>query len=888
MKKVIALLLSVLMLVGMVPLSVAFAQSSADVTFTVEANKTQVNAGDEVTFSVYMDTDIPFTGIQADIAAPEGMTYIANSGSVPSFWLSELGFAEASFTELTKRITIAHYLPYTATEKLKVMEFKCIATEGSVNGLEVSITRIDVTDSNFESLSFAVVPANVKVRVPVTAVTLDKDTLALDTGDNKTATLTATVDPNKATNKTVTWDSSDKTVATVENGVVTAIKHGTTTITVKTVDGGFTDVCVVTVTCAHTAKTPTTAKNANCQEGGWDAYYTCDGCGQIFASNGTTELNAVPTTGKDASNHTNIQPFAADTASCVHMGNAAYEKCVDCGVVTSGSDTKFYGDHNYGELKTAIGEVHTPSTLTPAVAAHYQCSVCLKYFTEAKVETTLEALTGTTPSHSYGNWVNTDADQHWKECGCGNKIEVNSHNYDNSCDTTCNTCGHVRTITHTWSNTWSTDGTNHWKECTVCHSARDEEGAHTGGTATCQTKKECSVCHLTYSDFAPCDYVENHDAKYLVSKATCVAQAVYKKSCSVCGTAHATETFKYGTVDANNHVGGTYVEGQRESDCVTPGYTGDIKCQSCRQIITSGSDLALGDHVPESVWSTDPTHHWKECKTVGCGNLIDKAPHSGGTATCTNKAICEVCNVKYGEVNASNHKHTEVRDTKAATEQEKGYTGDTWCLDCNTKIAEGKDIEKLEHTPVLVKAEEATASKEGNIEYYYCENCGKYYSDEAGTKEIAKEDTVVAKLVPKIIDGNNAKIDKSSKEPVSFRSDAAFADFILVELDGKELVKDKDYTLKEGSIIVTLTPAFTATLSAGEHTLGIVSVSGTALANFTVTDDNASLDNSTDNTEKSPQTGDNSNIILWSFIAVISLAALCTTAIVSKKKKQSR
>ena len=48
---------------------------------------------------------------------------------------------------------------------------------------------------------------------------------------------------------------------------------------------------------------------------------------------------------------------------------------------------------------------------------------------------------------------------------------------------------------------------------------------------------------------------------------------------------------------------------------------------------------------------------------------------------------------------------------------------------------------------------------------------------------------------------------------------------------------------------------------------------------------NASSDYFTDNSEKSPQTGDNSNIILWSIVAVISLAALCTTAIVSKKKK---
>lgn len=190
------------------------------------------------------------------------------------------------------------------------------------------------------------------------------------------------------------------------------------------------------------------------------------------------------------------------------------------------------------------------------------------------------------------------------------------------------------------------------------------------------------------------------------------------------------------------------------------------------------------------------------------------------------------------------------------------------------------------HKLTLVKAEEATAAKEGNIEYYHCENCGKDYYDEAGTEEIAtKEAIVIRKLAPKIIDGNNAKIDKASKEPVSFCSDAAFADFIRVEVDGKELVKDKDYTLKEGSIIASLTPEFADTLSVGEHTLGIVSVSGTAVTTFTVTADTVLDDSGNDNSENSPQTGDNSNIIFWSFVAVISLAVLCTTAIVSKKKK---
>ena len=268
-----------------------------------------------------------------------------------------------------------------------------------------------------------------------------------------------------------------------------------------------------------------------------------------------------------------------------------------------------------------------------------------------------------------------------------------------------------------------------------------------------------------------------------------------------------------------------------------------------------------GDYFDSSIYK----YMKIEPASVQAGHTHNLTPVSENPATCTTAGniayyTCDGCGKWFSDASGT----TEITDHSSV-------------------------VIKSKHNPVLVKAEDATAAKEGNIKYYHCENCGKDYYDEAGIKEIAtKEAIVIKKLAPKIIDGNNAKIDKSSKEPVSFRSDAAFADFIRVEVDGKELVKDKDYTLKEGSIIASLTPEFAATLTAGEHTLGIVSLSGTALTSFTVTDDNASSDNSTDNTEKSPQTGDNGNIIFWSFISVISLAALCTTAIVSKKKKQSR
>lgn len=84
--------------------------------------------------------------------------------------------------------------------------------------------------------------------VAVTGVTLDKSEVSITVG--KTATLTATITPSNATNKNVSWKSNAEDVATVENGVVTAVAEGNATITVTTKDGSHTATCVVTVTAA--------------------------------------------------------------------------------------------------------------------------------------------------------------------------------------------------------------------------------------------------------------------------------------------------------------------------------------------------------------------------------------------------------------------------------------------------------------------------------------------------------------------------------------------------------------------------------------------------------------------------------------------------------------
>lgn len=125
-------------------------------------------------------------------------------------------------------------------------------------------------------------------KIAVTRVSLDKKTLNLTEGKNET--LIATVKPDNATNKNVTWESSNPNVVTVDkSGNVTAKKAGKATITVKTEDGNFMDTCEVTV--MHGNMTYTAANAPTCTADGNTEYWTCESCGQYFSDvNGTTEI----------------------------------------------------------------------------------------------------------------------------------------------------------------------------------------------------------------------------------------------------------------------------------------------------------------------------------------------------------------------------------------------------------------------------------------------------------------------------------------------------------------------------------------------------------------------------------------------------------------------
>ena len=111
-----------------------------------------------------------------------------------------------------------------------------------------------------------------------------------------------------------------------------------------------------------------------------------------------------------------------------------------------------------------------------------------------------------------------------------------------------------------------------------------------------------------------------------------------------------------------------------------------------------------GGHTFGEWTSNGDGTHSRECTVDGCKG-VETMACSGGNATCTEKAVCEYCGKAYGELDVNNHTDLKHIDAKAATK-----------------------------------------AVEGNIEYWYCGGCDKYYSDKDGINEIKKADTVTAKL----------------------------------------------------------------------------------------------------------------------------------------------
>lgn len=255
------------------------------------------------------------------------------------------------------------------------------------------------------------------------------------------------------------------------------------------------------------------------------------------------------------------------------------------------------------------------------------------------------------------------------------------------------------------------------------------------------------------------------------------------------------------------------------------------------------------------------------------------------TGTNNGKSVSTTVNVKF------NVKHNAIKvERKDPTCTENGNIEYWYCEACRKYFQDEaltKELKQEEtilpatgHNLTKVDEKKPTVDAAGNIEYWYCEVCNKYFSDEKAEHEITLEDTIIAKL-PKFVSGANQEWTKGSKDGLTFKIDTDIKEFKKVLVDGKEL-KDTDYDIKSGSTILTLKPSFLDTLSAGKHKIRFEFNTGSVEAYFTVKD----KENSSQT--ESANTGVQNKYGLWIVLLLVAAGGLAGFGILSKRRKNHK
>ena len=540
------------------------------------------------------------------------------------------------------------------------------------------------------------------------------------------------------------------------------------------------------------------AKAATCTEKGWEAYDTCSRCdyttyketpaaGHSFGEWKTVQKATCTAEGREErvcsacsdKEAKGIARIPHTESGWIKDENNHWKKCTVCDVIVADK-----AEHTFGGWITDI-----PATEDAAGRRHQECGICgyintetipelghtHRYDSEVTDEKYLKSeATCTAPAVYYKSCkcgekgtetftvgdslghdftvLQHDENQHWYKCSrCDDKKDGAAHEWDEGLITTpptcttagtrtfiCNVCSEKKTETikakgHTKGNVVKeneiaancTSGGS-YDEVVYCTDCREELSRekktvdalghdrihHDAKAATCTEKgweayDTCSRCdYTTYKETPAAGHsfeLEKADEKYLKSEAACAAPAVYYKSCK-CGE-KGTDTFEYGTVNPDNHTGGTEIRNASEANHAlqTKGYTGDTYCRGCNTKLGSGTEILPGDHTPDSVWKMNENNHWKECSISGCGAVIENT--SGAHVyDGDGDADCNICG--YTRTIIPIHKHS---------------------------------LEK-------VSAVAATCTSTGNTEHYKCEDCGKLFSDPAGTKEITAESVITGML----------------------------------------------------------------------------------------------------------------------------------------------
>lgn len=468
----------------------------------------------------------------------------------------------------------------------------------------------------------------------------------------------------------------------------------------------------------HTWDEGKITKEATCSETGVKTY-TCSRCGG-------TKTEEIPKTKHDYEEHVVKAP------TCTEKG-VSYYVCKNCGLTTSRRQTPATG-HIHTEVRNQKDATYKEEGYT----GDTYCKDCGK-----KLETGTVIPKLVEKEHDYGEWV-LDQAPTCKKYGARHRI--------------CKNCGDrevdvLDKVDHTWELVSTTPAT-----CTI------GEIQH----------YKCSVCGET-KDVTLSNPLGEHswDNGKVTKEATCTEDGEKTYTCTVCNTT------KTEVIPATGHQH-TELRDKKTATCGEDGYSGDLYCKDCGQLISKGAVVKATGHSWESGKVTEAAtckkegtktytckncgetktesipkteHQWdngkvtKEatCKEEGsktytcsiCGDTkteaIPKKDHTWDEGkvtkkvTCTEDGLkvytCRVCAETKEEVlKATGHQHTELRNEKKATCTEEGYTGDTYCTDCGELIKKGSVTEKANHNWQLTKEEKATCEKDGS-KTYTCADC---------------------------------------------------------------------------------------------------------------------------------------------------------------------
>lgn len=346
-----------------------------------------------------------------------------------------------------------------------------------------------------------------------------------------------------------------------------------------------------------------------------------------------------------------------------------------------------------------------------------------------------------------------------------NRRPANCNTQGYAGDVYCGDCGKLmyngsaieKTGRHNRADKISHDASTHYYTCTVCGEAIDSTVApHAGGRATCVSKAVCAECGVEYGTTDSTKH--NHFGVRRIVAPTSANEGytgdIYCLDCDK-------DVEKGTSVPKTDHDHQWIKHEAKVPTCHRDGNIEYWECKVCPKLFSDGYGLheitkeqtiiPKSEHEANLETKITEAGHEEVCKNCGEVKVHSFTPHEGGEATCVVKAVCEICGNKYGALDNNNHKNTYVKNHIAATPTKDGYTGDTYCRDCDNLVAKGHTISSIGHEHPLreVPKFDATCERQGNIEHWKCDVCGEFFLDKEGKIKVNESEVILQKLAHK-------------------------------------------------------------------------------------------------------------------------------------------